>query len=155
MPSPNPRIQVCAEPAQYAQIKTLAKGRNMTMSAVVQELCALALSTDEIREEYEQAANTYGEVPVKKDNRSKPRQRPHYKSYEEVAGKGTMLPSGLTTTEMDVLVEAKRKGRLSDEQSLKAVDVALSMPANKDEEDEKQRKKKELLVSVLKEIMDS
>lgn len=90
MPSPNPRIQVCAEPAQYAQIKTLAKGRNMTMSAVVQELCALALATDEIREEYEQAAETYGEVPVKKDNRQKPRQRPHYKAYTEEDRKKAM-----------------------------------------------------------------
>ena len=144
MPSPNPRIQVCAEPAQYAQIKTLAKGRNMTMSAVVQELCALALATDEIREEYEQAAKTYGEVPVKKDNRLKPRQRPHYKSYEEVAEKGTPLPSGLTTLSMNELVMAKRQGRMTEKQQ-ETVTSALS---------EKQQQKKALLVSVLKELME-
>ena len=65
------------------------------MSAVVQELCAVALATDEIREEYEQAAETYGEVPVKKDNRLKPRQRPHYKRYEVEPGEGT--PNGLVS----------------------------------------------------------
>ncbi len=79
--SPNPRIQVCADPILYAQIKTLAKARNMTMSNVVQSLCADALQTDEIRAEYKEACETYGEVPAQPDQRKRNPGRAHFKSY--------------------------------------------------------------------------
>ena len=83
MPSPNPRIQVAASPDLYAQIKTLAKGRNVTLSNMVQELCLRALKTDEIRAEYQHACETYGEVPVQEDKRVRPESRPWVKKYTE------------------------------------------------------------------------
>ena len=83
MPSPNPRIQVAASPDLYAQIKTLAKARNVTLSNMVQELCLHALKTDEIRAEYQHACETYGEVPVQEDKRVRPESRPWVKKYTE------------------------------------------------------------------------
>ena len=83
MPSPNPRIQVCCEPELHAKVKTLAKGRNRTMSNVVQELVELAFTLDEIKKEYQEACQTYGEVPVQKDMRQRPKARPHSKFTEE------------------------------------------------------------------------
>ena len=107
MPSPNPRIQVAASPDLYAQIKTLAKGRNVTLSNMVQELCLHALQTDEIRAEYQHACDTY-EVPVQEDKRVRPEARPWAVSYEEVAGKGQSCPVD-STQEMDAMVQAKRR----------------------------------------------
>lgn len=154
MPSPNPRIQVAASPDLYAQIKTLAKGRNVTLSNMVQELCLAALKTEEIKAEYQHACDTYGEVPVQEDKRVRPEARPWAVSYEEVAGKGTELPSGFTTREMDAMVQAKRKGKLTQEQAAAAADVALTLPTSEEEQKEKDKRKKELLVSVLRELME-
>ena len=83
MPSPNPRIQVAASPDLYAQIKTLAKGRNVTLSNMVQELCLAALKTEEIKAEYQHCCETYGEVPVQEDKRIRPESRPWVKTYTE------------------------------------------------------------------------
>ena len=153
MPSPNPRIQVAASPDLYAQIKTLAKGRNVTLSNMVQELCLHALKTDVIRAEYQHACDTYGEVPVQEDKRVRPEARPWVKSYEDVAGKGTTSPA-VTTQEMDAMVQAKRKGKLTQEQAAAAADVALTLPASEQEQEEKDKRKKELLLSVLRELME-
>ena len=90
MPSPNPRIQVAASPDLYAQIKTLAKGRNVTLSNMVQELCTRALQTDEIRAEYQHCCETYGEVPVQEDKRIRPEARPWVKTYTEEDRKKAM-----------------------------------------------------------------
>ena len=90
MPSPNPRIQVAASPDLYAQIKTLAKARNVTLSNMVQELCLYALKTDEIRAEYQHACETYGEVPIQEDKRIRPESRPWVKNYTEEDRKKAM-----------------------------------------------------------------
>lgn len=82
MPSPNPRIQVCTDPALHAAIKTLAKARNQTLSNVVQDLCREALQTEAIAAEYKEACDVYGEVPVQEDQRKRPQQQPHFKAYE-------------------------------------------------------------------------
>ena len=87
MPSPNPRIQVCTDPALHAAIKTLAKARNQTLSNVVQDLCRDALQTEEIRAEYTEACQLYGEVPVQEDQRKRPQQQPHFKAYESTRPK--------------------------------------------------------------------
>lgn len=85
MPTPLPRIQVCAEPDLYARVKTLAKGRNLSLSHTVSELLELAFKQPTIKEELAKAAAMYGEVPVMEDKRTKPRQRPHFKAYETLA----------------------------------------------------------------------
>ena len=92
MPSPNPRIQVAASPDLYAQIKTLAKGRNVTLSNMVQELCLHALKTDVIRAEYQHACDTYGEVPVQEDKRVRPEVDPGSKAMRMWLA-GTTLPA--------------------------------------------------------------
>jgi hypothetical protein len=97
MSSPNPRIQVCADPILYSQIKTLAKGRNQTLSTVVQALCNDALQTDEIRAEYQQACDIYGEVPVQPDNRKRSPGRPHFKTYAEGESPADQIAEGNTT----------------------------------------------------------
>ena len=83
MPSPNPRIQVCASPDLYARVKTLAKGRGITLSNMVQELCKVAFTSPAIRSEYQQACETTGEVPVKEDLRQRPQARPWSVDYTE------------------------------------------------------------------------
>ena len=140
MPSPNPRIQVAASPDLYAQVKTLAKGRNVTLSNMVQELCLHALKTDEIRAEYQHACDTYGEVPVQEDKRVRPEARPWVKSYEDES-----KPSGISTKGMHELVMAKRQGRMTEEQKETAAEAVKG--GDKD-------KKKELLLSVLRELME-
>jgi len=82
MPSPNPRIQVAASPDLYAQLKTMAKGRGITLSYMVQELCAYALSVDEIKQEYQDICAMYGEVPVQGDKRKRPGVRPWSKQIK-------------------------------------------------------------------------
>ena len=95
MPSPNPRIQVCASPDLYARVKTLAKGRGITLSNMVQELCEVALSTEQVREEYEEACKTTGEVPVKEDKRQRPVARPWAVNYTEEDRKKAMKVLGI------------------------------------------------------------
>ena len=112
MPSPNPRIQVCTDPSLHAQIKTLAKARNKTLSNVVQDLCREALQTEATRAEYKEACELYGEVPVQEDKRKRPQQAPHFKVYADgespldqtVEGDTT----GLTTRQKMELVAKKR-----------------------------------------------
>ena len=87
MPSPNPRIQVCTDPALHAAIKTLAKARNQTLSNVVQDLCREALQTEATAAEYQEACRVYGEVPVQEDKRKRPQQQPHFKAYESTRPK--------------------------------------------------------------------
>lgn len=90
MPSPNPRIQVCTAPPLYAQLKTIAKGRNCTLSNVVQDLCRLALQTEEMRDEYTNTSNLYGSVPELPDNRERIA-RPHFKASDEQIDRSSVL----------------------------------------------------------------
>lgn len=98
MPSPNPRIQVCASPDLYARVKTMAKGRGITLSNMVQELCEVALATEEIRAEYEQHCKVSGEVPVQEDKRTKPVARPWSVDYTEEDRKKAMDTFGIAIT---------------------------------------------------------
>ncbi len=134
MPSPNPRIQVCATPDLYARVKTMAKGRGITLSNMAQELCEIALATAEVRAEYEHHCKESGEVPVKEDQRKRPQARPWSVDYSEEK-------HGISHRDMDALVQAKRQGRMTKEQEEKAAEGARD-------------KKKELLVSVLKELLE-
>lgn len=73
MPSPLERIQVLCEPNLYAAIKTIAKGRNQSLSSTAADMLAELLLTPEYKEEYEATCKTYGEVPTKADKRVRPR----------------------------------------------------------------------------------
>ena len=57
----------------YAAIKTIAKGRNMTLSATAADMLAELVNTPEYQQEYAEAAETYGAVPPEKDTRIRPR----------------------------------------------------------------------------------
>ncbi len=79
MPSALQRIQVCTPPELYAAIKTMARGRNLSNSAMAAELMQMALSLPEMRAEYAQHAEKFGEVRPIDDPRSTPLRQPHYK----------------------------------------------------------------------------
>jgi hypothetical protein len=79
MPSALQRVQVCCQPELFAALKTLARGRNLSNSAMASELMQMALSLPEMRAEYEKTAEKFGEVKPIPDPRTLPRQQPHYK----------------------------------------------------------------------------
>ena len=68
----------------------MAKGRGITLSNMVQELCEVAFTSPAIRAEYEQACKTTGEVPVKEDLRQRPQARPWSVDYTEEDRKKAM-----------------------------------------------------------------
>lgn len=71
------------EPDLYAVITTLAIGRNVTRSFVVQQLLADALNLQSIQKEYMETVEKIGRVDDLPDNRKKPKQRHHHKDWEE------------------------------------------------------------------------
>ena len=82
MPSPNPRIQVCLEPDVYALITTLAAGRNVTRSYLVQQLVIGALKDPDIEDELLKTVDRIGLAEELPDLRQKPHQRHHYKPWD-------------------------------------------------------------------------
>ena len=131
---------------------TLRRHNRRSVSAMCAELITEAIKLPKYRQQIEEALI---QVPAKEDPRQiiPQRQRRDY-SEEAVIGKGMPMPSGLTANELDALVTAKREGKLTEEQNAAAVDQFKSKPTTKEEIEEKQRQKKELLVSVLKELME-
>lgn len=82
MPSPNPRVQVCMEPELYALITTLAAGRNVTRSWVIQQLLTDALSLPKREKELAETVERIGNFEELPDLREKPDQRHHYKHWD-------------------------------------------------------------------------
>ena len=135
MPTANPRIQVCCEPGLYAQAKTLAKGRNQTLSSVAQYLMEEALKLPHVREQLEEAAAKYGAVPVKPDGRTKARQRPHYKANPEdlLAAGNEAIASGYSEEErakaMNVLgIKAKTDAQAQQEKWEAEKELGMDIP---------------------------
>ena len=81
MPSPNPRIQVCAEPALYAQVATIAASRNVSVAFAAAQLIDLALSQPEIRQELNEVIEERGVCKEQPDMRKRARTRPHYRDW--------------------------------------------------------------------------
>ena len=109
MPTPLQRIQVCTEPELYAIIKTLAKGRNLSASAMAAQLLELAVSTPALRQEYKETAEKYGEVPIAEDKRKKPRQQPHFKVNHPEEGDGIAIKRESDRLSYGELVTGKSK----------------------------------------------
>ena len=81
MPSPNPRIQVCAEPALYAQVATIAASRRLSVGFAASQLIDLALSLPEVQEELAREVEARGSCKEQPDMRQRPRARPHYRDW--------------------------------------------------------------------------
>ena len=71
MPTPLHRIQVLTRPSLLAQIRTLARGRQRSLSFTCCELLEFALKQAEIKGELEQATKTYGAYATAPDPRTK------------------------------------------------------------------------------------
>ena len=112
------------------------------MSYVAQELLALAFSIPEIREEYAEAAEKFGEVKPKEDLRVRGANRPWVRTYE-IEDKDTK--SGLSREALSELVTAKREGRMTKQQEETAAKAATS----KDKDS-----KREMLKSLLLELLE-
>ncbi len=84
MPTPLQRIQVLCEPNLYAAIKTIAKGRNKTLSATAAEMLNELLVTEEYKGEYLEAAEKFGAVPVIPDPRVRAKAQPFYVNYPKI-----------------------------------------------------------------------
>lgn len=81
MPSPNRRIQVCAEPALYAQVATIAAARNLSVAFAAAQLIDLALSQPEVQQELQEVIEERGVCKEQPDMRKRPRSRPHYRDW--------------------------------------------------------------------------
>ena len=134
MPTPLPRIQVCAEPALYAAIKTIAKGRGTSISHTAARILEKALDTDkELQEEYKEAAEKYGAVPAPEDKRVRPKAQPHTKVYE-----ATDKPTSVTEEQL-IAAGVSKSTR----------DKMKGLPDIQDKEE-----KKRILKEVIMELLD-
>ncbi|WP_186489214.1 hypothetical protein [Synechococcus sp. BIOS-U3-1] len=116
------------------------------MSNVVQDLCRLALQTEEIRAEYEEACRVSGEVPIKEDKRKRIA-RPHYKTYvdpdrtedQEIATdlrKAQQARPIFTPEDQAKLFEMVKAGVISKEKALEM--MSYQPPAPDQSKEEKQ-----------------
>jgi hypothetical protein len=108
MSSPLDRIQVLCEPDLYARIRTIAKARNQSLSSTAADLLAEVLNMEAYREEYRQAAETYGAVPAKEDKRIRPRGQRRFVVDHPVEGKGQahkpeQTPDNVRSSYMDLV----------------------------------------------------
>lgn len=77
VPTKLKRIQVCTQPDLYADIETIAKARNKTLSFTAHELLEEILKYPHVQEELKKAAQMYGQVPAQEDPRTQPAHQPH------------------------------------------------------------------------------
>ena len=126
---------MCCEPRLYAQVKTLAKGRNQTLSSVAQYLMEEALKLPHVWEQLEEAAIKYGAVPVQEDLRTKPKQRPHYKANPEdlVAAGNELMARGYSEEDrakaMEVLgIKAKTDAQAQQEKWEAEKELNMDIP---------------------------
>ena len=113
MPSPLKRIQVLCEPDLHAAIQTIARGRNMTLSATCAQMLGQLLNTPEMRDEYEKLATKFGAYEPQKDTRQKRNQQPHFKAYDKPDAPWSQQP-GDDTISMNEKVQQRRVDRYNE-----------------------------------------
>ena len=144
MPSPLKRIQVLCEPDLHAAIQTIARGRNMTLSATCAQMLGQLLNTPEMRKEYEESATKFGAYEPQQDSRQKRNQQPHFKTYEEPTAEWAQKPGadGLSMNEKIKLINAKHAG---------VKDKEITEAAQQDDKESKKAMLKELLLEIMSE----
>ncbi len=78
------RIQVCADPDLAAEIKTLAKGRSLSVSAMAVELLKMAMKLSAVKEELEESSEKFGAVRPQEDPRIRLQQNQIRNYHDEV-----------------------------------------------------------------------
>ena len=148
MPSALPRIQVCADPALYAAITTIAKGRAQSISHTAAQLLQKLLDTDEeIQREYAVAEFKYGAVPLPEDNRVRGKQKPQRRNYD-TNQLSTRAAAREAAEEVGEGIGIERDDLIESTLSEGLVDDVAQTTANKSFDE-----KKELLKQVMLEIL--
>ena len=144
MPTGLDRIQVLCQPDTYAKVMTLVNVTGKTKSNLAHELIQHALKDEKYKALLAEADEAQTVAP-KEDPRTESRKGSFHRQPSAPKVKDMESSSGLTHGQMHDLVMAKRQGRMSQEQE----------EVTKEAMELKKQEKKELLVSVLKELMDS
>ena len=146
MPTGLDRIQVLCQPDTFAKVMTLVNVTGKTKSNLAHELIQHALKDEKYKGLLAEADEAQTVQP-KEDPRTESRKGSFHRqpSAPKASVKEEESKLGVSVGQMHDLVMAKRQGRMSKEQE-EVTQEALEM---------KKQEKKELLMSVLKELMDS
>ena len=98
MPTALQRIQTLLNPELYAEVATLAKHQRRTMSAMAAELITVALKTDNIKAQLEEAVI---KVPAQPD----PRQTRPQTQYKQQLGEQAVAGLDISHHKLDKLMK--------------------------------------------------